>query len=104
MGDICKRKQYCGGFLQLILSQTLYPGKSAPGRFEGWSITAVATPKDLLNEVHSKGKASKPYFVNLTLWEDRPRLNLWEEIIQQRHEQRRKLEEEAAQKEAQIKV
>ena len=97
--DICKIWKKDDS-LQLILSQTLCPGKSAPGRFEGWSITAVATPKDLLNEVHSKGKASKPYFVNLTFWEDRPRLNLWEEIIQQR----RKLEEEAAQKEAQIKV
>ena len=61
----------------------------------------MATPKDLLNEVHSKGKSPKPYFVNLTFWEDRPRLNLWEQIIQQR----RKLdEEEQAQKEAQIKV
>ena len=100
MGPICKCEPQVFHCLQLILSQTLYPDKSAPGRFEGWSITAVATPKDLLNEVHSKGKASKPYFVNLTFWEDRPRLNLWEEIIQQR----RKLEEEAAQKEAQIKV
>ena len=61
----------------------------------------MATPKDLLNEVNSKGKSPKPYFVNLTFWEDRPRLNLWEQIIQQR----RKLdEEEQAQKEAQIKV
>jgi len=85
--------------LVFTLARGIFPGKSAPGRFEGWSITAVATPKDLLNEVHSKGKASKPYFVNLTFWEDRPRLNLWEEIIQQR----RKLEEEAAKKEAQIK-
>ena len=63
-------------------------------------MAAVATPKDLLNEVHSKGKSySKPYFVNLTFWEDRPRLNLWEKNVQQK----RKLIEEAK-KEAQIKV
>ena len=100
MKHICKlNNKFCTVYNSFF--HKLYnPGKSAPGRFEGWSITAVATPKDLLNEVHSKGKASKPYFVNLTFWEDRPRLNLWEEIIQQR----RKLEEEAAQKEAQIKV
>ena len=27
-------------------------------------------------QVHSKGKSPKPYFVNLTFWEDRPRLDL----------------------------
>ena len=57
-------------------------GESVPGRFDGWSIAAVAKPNEILTDVHNKSKPSKPYFVNLTFWEDRPRLNLWEKKIQ----------------------
>ena len=34
-------------------------GESVPGRFDGWSITAMAKPNEILNDVNSKIKPSK---------------------------------------------
>ena len=91
----------CGkSSLIFTLSRGLFPDPEwLPGRFEGWSIPAAAMPKELfLNELNSKNKATtKPYLVNLTFWEDRPRLNMWEKSLskrQQLEEQTKKEEEE----------
>ena len=92
--------------LIFTLARGIFPGDSVPGRFDGWSVAAAATtPKYLLNELHSKSLAKsspycKPYFVNLTFWEDRPRLNRWETLLQQR----RKLEEEASNEQKQLEI
>ena len=58
-------------------------------------MAATATPKEASNESKNKA-ANKPYFVNLTFWEDRPRLNLWEKSLQQQ----RQLELEKKEQEA----
>lgn len=99
--------RHCGKTsLIFTLARGIFPGDFVPGRFDGWSVAAAATtPKDLLNELHSKSLAksnpyTKPYFVNLTFWEDRPRLNRWETLLQQR----RKLEEEASKEQKQLEI
>ena len=44
--------------------------------------------------------ATKPYVVNLTFWEDRPRLNLWEKRLSEQRQEERKAKEEAEEAEA----
>ena len=53
-------------------------------------MAAAAYAKESLNDLRKV--PAKPYLVNLTFWEDRPRLNLWEEMVRQR--QRKELEEQ----------
>lgn len=71
--------------LIFTLTRGIFPGDFVPGRFEGWSIAAAATPKESLNDLR-KVPTGKAYLVNLTFWEDRPRLNLWEKEVRERKE------------------
>ena len=85
------------------INRGIFPGEFVPGRFEGWSLAAAAYAKESLNDLRKV--PAKPYLVNLTLWEDRPRLNLWEEMVRQR--QRKELEErenEARRQQEKMKV
>ena len=80
------------------MARGIYPNPEwLPGRFEGWTIPAAALPKDILNDPISKvaKAATKPYVVNLTFWEDRPRLNLWEKRLSEQRQEERKAKEEA---------
>ena len=71
--------------LIFTLTRGIFPSDFVPGRFEGWSIAAAATPKESLNDLR-KVPTGKAYLVNLTFWEDRPRLNLWEKEVRERKE------------------
>ena len=71
--------------LIFTLTRGIFPVDFVPGRFEGWSIAAAATPKESLNDLR-KVPTGKAYLVNLTFWEDRPRLNLWEKEVRERKE------------------
>ena len=71
--------------LIFTLTRGIFPGDFVPGRFEGWSIAAASTPKESLNDLR-KVPTGKAYLVNLTFWEDRPRLNLWEKEVRERKE------------------
>ena len=94
--------------LGFTLCRGIFPESAGllPGRFEGWSIGACATPISALTATASysqvssaagttrgssvkvksgrgsggggggKDPSQKPYFVNFTFWEDRPRLGL----------------------------
>ena len=102
---ICGPKNSGKSSLAFTLCRGIYPQAAGllpagcPGRFEGWSIGACATPISALtatqsaslhhNSVRSRGKGTgsansssskdpslRPYFVNFTLWEDRPRIGL----------------------------
>ena len=102
---ICGPKNSGKSSLAFTLCRGIYPQAAGllpagcPGRFEGWSIGACATPISALtvtqsaslhhNSVRSRGKGAggansssskdpslRPYFVNFTLWEDRPRIGL----------------------------
>ena len=88
---------FCGakgcGKTSLIftIARGIFPGSFSPditpGRFEGWSLAASAIPTSTsssnkkshsTNTSHNHGgkEKIKPYNVNLTFWEDRPRLDL----------------------------
>ena len=89
---------FCGargcGKTSLIftIARGIFPGSFSPditpGRFEGWSLSACAIPTSSSSATSNQPSASavrlnhggkekiKPYHVNLTFWEDRPRLNL----------------------------
>ena len=58
-----------------------------PGRFEGWSINASAIPSLPASFVDG-GKKQKALNFNLTLWEDRPRLNLFEKEMMEKRKKR----------------
>lgn len=82
------------------------PQEILPRRFEGWSISATATPAQsgLYSEYNKK---YKPYSVNLTFWEDRPRLkqpsesseNAENEKETEKEEEEKACEEEEAKRE-----
>ena len=76
--------------LIFTISRGIFPGSFSPditpGRFEGWSLSACAIPMSAssnkssgstnISPNHAGKEKIKPYNVNLTFWEDRPRLNL----------------------------
>lgn len=84
--------------LIFTLTRGLFPGNLVPGRFEGLSLAATATPKDAASNEAKNKAANKPYFVNLTFWEDRPRLNLWEKSLQQQRQLEKEKKEQEAKK------
>ena len=91
---ICGPRESGKTSLGFTICRGIFPATAGflPGRFEGWSIGACATPVSALTATHSasfhhqsssskskpksnssKDPSLKPYFVNFTFWEDRPR-------------------------------
>ena len=68
---------------------------------QGWTIPAAAMPKDFLSaDLRNKaGITTKPFLVNLTFWEDRPRLNFWEKILLKRKQLAKQAKNEAKEEE-----
>ena len=58
-------------------------------------------PKDFLSaDLRNKaGITTKPFLVNLTFWEDRPRLNFWEKILLKRKQLAKQAKNEAKEEE-----
>lgn len=80
--------------LIFTLSRGIFPTGFLPGRFEGWSVAAVASPRDSPTGMPEHHKKQKPVLVNLTFWEDRPRLNLLEKLRQQQKQQQQQEEQQ----------
>jgi len=88
--------------LIFTLARGIFPDPDwVPGRFDGWSIPAAAMPKDFLSaDLRNKaGSTTKPFLVNLTFWEDRPRLNFWEKILLKRKQLAKQAKNEAKEEE-----
>ena len=91
-----------------ILQNSLYQGSLYRGLsvylffiIQGWTIPAAAMPKDFLSaDLRNKaGITTKPFLVNLTFWEDRPRLNFWEKILLKRKQLAKQAKNEAKEEE-----